>query len=138
MKKMRGKSDVVRFTTLLIGCFVLLTAVATIAQTGAETTDPVTGTWGSDGLTYLDLKFDGKTRVSGTTIWRQGSRYEYRAAIQAGSFDAKTGALKLEGEGKRPDGVTVAYVIEGTVEKDTVTGTFKFGDDRGEFTFKRQ
>jgi hypothetical protein len=55
-----------------------------------------------------------------------------------GSFDAKTGALKLEGDGTRPDGVAVAYVIEGKIEQDTVTGTFKFGDARGEFTFKKQ
>jgi hypothetical protein len=136
-KKMRGKSDVVRFTTLLIGCFVLLTA-ATIAQASGEPKDPVTGTWGADGLTHLDLKFDGKNRVSGTTIWRQGNRYEYHAMIETGTFDTKTGALKLVGEGKKPDGVTAAYVIEGKIERDTLTGTFKFGGDSGEFTFKRQ
>jgi hypothetical protein len=40
-----------------------------IAQTGAATKDPVTGKWGADGFTNLDLKFDGKRTVSGT-IWR--------------------------------------------------------------------
>lgn len=126
------------FRSMLIAFFVLLGVVPASAQTRAETRDPVTGNWGSDGLTYLELKFDGKSSVSGTTIWRMGSSYEHRAAIKAGTFDAKTGILKLEGEGKRPDGVAVAYVIEGKIEKDTVTGTFKFGDDGGEFTFKRQ
>ena len=117
---------------------IVLEGAGTIAQTGAETKDPVTGKWGVDGRTNLDLKFDGKSTVSGTTIWYQRNSYEHRAAIKAGRFDAKTGALKLEGEGKRPDGVVVAYVIEGKIEKDTVTGTFKFGDDGGAFTFKRQ
>lgn len=131
------QKSVVRFTTLFIACFVALTVVGTIAQTGAETKDPVTGKWGFDGRINLDLKFDGKSTVSGTTIWYQRNSYEHRAAIKAGRFDAKTGALKLEGEGTRPDGVVVVYVIEGKIEKDTVTGTFTFGDDGGAFTFKR-
>jgi hypothetical protein len=128
----------VRFSTLVIACFVLLAVAATFAQTGTETKDPVTGKWGSDGRTNLDLKFDGKSSVSGTTIWREGNRYEYQAAIKIGSFNAKTGVLKLEGEGQRPDGIAVAYVIEGKIEKDTVTGTFKFGAASVEFTFKKQ
>ena len=135
---MSRKSYVVRLTTLSISCFVLLTVATAIAQTGAETKDPVTGKWGSDGFTNLELKFDGKSSVSGLTVWRNGNRYEQRAAIKTGSFDAKTGALKLEGEGTRPDGVAVAYLIEGKVENDTITGTFKFGTDGGQFTFKKQ
>ena len=62
----------------------------------------------------------------------------YRATISRGSFDAETSALRPEGEGKRPDGVVAAYVIEGKIDRDTVTGTFRFWDDRGEFTFRRQ
>jgi hypothetical protein len=92
-------------------------------------------------LTFLELKLDDGNRVSGTTIWRQGrpeNRYEHRAAIKSGSFDAATGAIKLEGDGRRPDGATVAYVIEGTIEKDTISGTYKIGEDSGPFTFKRQ
>ena len=96
-----------RFATLLIACFVLPMMANTIAQTGAATKDPVTGKWGSDGFTNLDLKFDGKRTLSGTTIWRDGSRYEHSAAIKTGSFDVKTGALRLEGEARKSDGVTV-------------------------------
>jgi hypothetical protein len=136
---MGADRDVARFTTLLTACFVLLAAAASIAQhAGADTKDPVTGRWASDGLTYLDLKFDGSRTVSGTTIWRHGSTYEERAAIKTGTFDAKTGTLKLEGEGKRPDGVSAHYVIEGQIVNDTVTGTYQFGDAGGEFTFRRQ
>jgi hypothetical protein len=77
---------------------VLLTVAATIAQNVAEPKDPVTGNWGSDNLTYLGLKFDGK----------------------------------------RPDGMVVAYAIEGKIQGDTVTGTYKFGEAGGAFTFKKQ
>jgi uncharacterized protein (DUF2147 family) len=135
---MSGKSNRVRFTALLVSCCVLLTVAGAIAQTDAEAKDPVTGKWGIDGRTTMDLKLDGKGSVSGTTLWREGNRYEHRAAIKTGSFDAKTGVLKLEGEGKTPDGAVVSYVIEGKIVKDTLTGTFKFGVDSGEFTFKKQ
>jgi len=132
---MTGKGDFAKSSGLLIACLVLVTVAAAIAQ-DAETKDPVTGKWGSDGLTFLDLKFDGKSSVSGTTVWRDGS-YEHRAAIRSGSFEATTSLLKLEGEAKRPDGMVVAYAIEGKIQGDTVAGTYKFGDDGGEFTFKR-
>ena len=135
---MRAKISRVRFSALLVACFVLLRGAGAIAQTEAETKDPVTGKWGIDGRTTMDLKFDGKSGVTGTTIWREGNRYEHRATIKTGSFNAKTGVLKLEGEGKKPDGTVVTYVIEGKIVKDTVTGTFKFGVNGGEFTFKKQ
>jgi hypothetical protein len=55
-----------------------------------------------------------------------------------GTFDAATSTLKLEGEGRRPDGGPAADVIEGTIDKDTISGTYKIGDDHGSFTFKKQ
>jgi hypothetical protein len=134
---MNRTRQIAKSSGLLIASVVLLTVAVAIAQNAADTKDPVTGKWGSDGHTYLDLKFDGKSTVSGETVWRDGS-YEHHAAIKIGSFDAATGVLKLEGEAKRPDGVAVAYAIEGKIQGDTVTGTFKFGDGGGEFTFKRQ
>lgn len=131
----RKKKDVVKATGLLIACVLLLAMGAAMAR-DAEAKDPVTGKWGSDGLTFLDLKFDGKSSVSGTTVWRDGS-YEHRAAIRTGSFEAKTSVLTLEGEAERPDGMVVPYAIEGRIQGDTVTGTFKFGEAGGDFTFKR-
>lgn len=126
-----------RLRVLAIGCLALLAAAAAIAQTGTETKDPVSGKWGSDGLPYLELTFDGQRTVSGTTIWRRDD-YVQRAAIKTGSFDVKTRALTLEGEVNGPDGVLRAYAIEGRIEGDTVSGTYKVGEDHGEFSFRRQ
>lgn len=79
-----------KFAALLIACFVLLTVPGRSAQTGAEAKDPVTGQWGSvDGFTNLDLKFDGKSSVSGTTIWRAGDRSEHRAPIRIGAGEGE-------------------------------------------------
>jgi hypothetical protein len=118
-------------------CGVLLYASWPAAQ--APTADPISGNWGRDGMTYLELKFDGKRSVTGTTIWRSGpDSPERRNPIKTGTFDPKSGALKLEGEGERPDGSSAAYVIEGTLEKDTLSGTFQFGDRNGAFSFTRK
>jgi hypothetical protein len=81
----------------------------------AQPADPVSGNWGSDGATFLELKFDGKRTVTGTAIWRGGGQ-TVRTPIKNGTFDVKTRALKLEGEGKRPDGVSGTYVIEGIID----------------------
>jgi hypothetical protein len=116
---------------------LLLGVTAANARPQAQRKDPVTGNWGSDGRTSLSLKFDGKSRVSGTTIWRQGDTHEYRAEIRSGTFDLKNGTLKLEGEGKKPDGALAGYVIEGKIDNDTITGTYKFGDQSGPFMFQR-
>jgi hypothetical protein len=90
-----------------------------------------------DGLTFLELKFDGTRTVSGTAIWRHDGGYEQRTAIKTGTFDLQTSALKLTGEVKKPDGAVVPYVIEGKVENLTVAGTFDVGGEKGEFRFTK-
>jgi hypothetical protein len=112
-------------------CGVLLAMAA-----GAQPADPVSGSWVSDGATFLELKLEGKQTVTGTAIWHGGGE-AVRTPIKTGTYDASTGRLRLEGEGKRPDGVSSAYVIEGTINGDALSGTFTFGDGRGEFKFTR-
>jgi len=117
--------------------WVLLLAAAALAQGSGTTTDPITGNWGSDGLTYLELQHNGEGVVTGTTIWRKDS-YEERARITQGTFDGETGRLTLTGEAKNPDGQLVKYAIDGRLEKGTLTGTFQLGANKGTFTFTRQ
>jgi hypothetical protein len=115
---------------------LLIVAVA-FAQEGKRTSDPVTGTWGANGMPFLELKYDGTTTVTGTAIWRH-DQDEQRTAIEAGTFDRQTGALTLSGSAKNRSGQTVRYVIEGKVQGDTVSGTYRVGEEKGEFTFTRQ
>jgi len=96
----------------------------------------ISGRWGVDGSTLLDLEFDGSS-VSGTVIWRAGGQ-EARAGVQTGTFNAATGALELSGNVKRPDGVTVKYVIQGKLANGTLAGTYDFGGNSGDFRFTRQ
>jgi hypothetical protein len=124
--------------TLITACALLVLVISTAGQEGATTSDPISGKWGSDSQPLLELKYDGKSKLSGMTIWRQGGRELSRAPIKKGTFDPKTSAFKLEGEARNPnDGATHPFVIEGRVEKDTATGTYQLGSEKGQFTFKR-
>jgi hypothetical protein len=114
-------------------------APARIPVAARETAaDPISGHWGTDGVTLLELTFDGKRAVSGTVIWRDGSNGESRVPIKTGSFDPKTGGLKLEGEAKRPDtGAIASYIIEATLDNGVLAGTYVFDDRKGDFKFTK-
>lgn len=113
-------------------------AVAVMAASGAyaQPADPVSGRWGDDGATFLDLHQEDNGGVSGTVFWRaQGQAI--RTPIRKGAYDPKTRALRLEGEAPRPDGAMHPYVVEGAVQADTISGKYTAGSDRGDFEFAR-
>jgi len=121
-----------------MACCVLLSATSIFAQSpGAKAkADPISGTWigelvregASDPIPVtLELKFDGKSAVSGTV-----SGLPNPADEKAGTFDPKTGALKLQ-LGRQGDGA-VLLILEGTVAKGTATG--RISGDTGPGTFK--
>lgn len=101
---------------------LVLCACLSSAAPFAQPADPISGIWGSVGMPYLELKFDGKRTVSGTAIFRRGGQ-EMRTPITTGTFDPQTRAFRLEGERERPDGVKAGYIIEGKVDGGTMTGT---------------
>jgi len=110
-----------RFIVLLL---VLLAAVPGLAQSKGSKSDPVSGTWtgemqlGHAGGGYeieMVLKFDGSSAVTGafTGLPSPGD-------VKKGTFDPKTGALKLQ-LGKT-DNPAVLITMEGTVAKNKITG----------------
>ncbi len=120
---------------------VLVSATSMAAQSpGAKAkADPISGTWTGELVRpgassaipiTLELKFDGKSSVSGTV-----SGLPNPADVKAGTFDPKTGALKLQ-LGIRGDSA-VLLVLEGTVVKSTATGRFT-GDETGEFKITKK
>jgi hypothetical protein len=122
-------------------CCVLLSATSMAAQSpGAKAkADSITGTWTGELVRpspssairiTMELKFDGKSSVSGTV-----SGLPNPADVKAGTFDPKTGALKLQ-LGIRGDSA-VLLVLEGTVVKGTATGRFN-GDETGEFKIAKK
>ena len=109
-------------------------------STGAQPRQPaasLAGRWGMEGKVFLELALDGKSAVTGTAFWRSGQEREQRSAIDAGTFNPETATFKLEGNTQTPNGTPASFIIEGTLEKDVVRGTFKVGDDKGDFEFRR-
>jgi hypothetical protein len=124
----------------VMACCILMSATAISGQSqGAKAkADPLSGTWtgemipGNGGRISItmELKFDGKSAVSGTF-----SGLPNPGDVKAGSFDPKTGALKLQ-LGKQGE-AEVLIVLEGTVVKGTASGRFT-GEVAGEFKITKK
>jgi len=118
-----------------LACFVILSAVSIFAQSGGTAADPLSGVWtgdmGPNATTRfplrLELKFDGKAAISGTVTGPP-----LPGEIKGGTFDPKTGALKLEVEVKG-DGVIHQVVLEGTVVSGLATGRVSSANQSGNF-----
>jgi hypothetical protein len=120
-------------------CCVLVSAIPMLAQSRGTTRDPVSGTWtgeltpqnASDPISItMQLQFDGKHAVTGTF-----TGFPSPGDVKAGTFNPKTGALKLE-LGKTGESA-VLLVLEGTVTKGTATGRFT-GERTGEFKLTKK
>ena len=122
---------------LRTACFIAVFVASAAAQSATKPDDPISGQWGTNGLTFLDLKFDGDRTLTGTVYWRHDSDVQ-QSEIKSGSFDTKTNAFAIEGEAPYPpNGPAAKYLIKGKVDKDTIAGTYKVGDNTGEFTFTK-
>lgn len=122
--------------TLLWVCCVLLSASPVFAQSRGAKTDAISGTWTGELIVErtrsiaLELKFDGKGNVTGTFTGLPNP-----GDVKAGTFDPKTGALKLE-VGIKGD-AAVRLVFEGKVVKDKAAGTVS-GEASGEFKIAKK
>ena len=127
--------------SLAMACCVLgvtLFAPSMFAQSRGDKAkaDPISGTWTGElapprgVVVTMALKFDGKRAVSGTV-----SGFPNPGEVKTGTFDPKTGALKLQ-LGKVGDGA-VLLTLEGTVVKGTATGRVS-GEVTGQFTITKK
>ncbi len=121
---------------LVVLCCALVTAAPITAQARGAKADPISGTW--MGHLYVPLapepvaitmalKVDGKGKISGTF-----SGLPNPGDVKAGTFNPKTGALKLE-LGKA-SGSAVLIILEGSVAKGVATG--KVTGEAGDGDFK--
>jgi hypothetical protein len=117
-----------------------MSVTSTFAQSRGAKTDPITGTWTGELApkdaprrmsVTMELKFDGKKAVSGTVAGLPNP-----ADVKSGSFDPKTGALKLE-LGKQGENA-VLLVLSGTVVKGTASGSVTGEGGGGDFKIARK
>jgi hypothetical protein len=120
-------------------CAALLIVTPLLAQAQGKEADPVSGTWtggitlpgGSDAVPItLELKFDGTSAVTGTLTGLPNP-----GDVKSGTFDPKTGALKLQ-LGKTGE-AAVLLTFDGTVVKGTASGKVT-GEQSGEFKIAKK
>lgn len=124
-----------KLKSLLLVCVVLSSTVTLCAQSSGTAAELLSGTWTGDmGPSAanrfplkLELKFDGQAAVSGTVTGPP-----LPGEIKSGSFDPKTGALKLEVDVKG-DGAVSRFVFEGTVVSGMATGRVNGDSQTGNF-----
>ena len=122
--------------TLLWICCLFLSASSVLAQSRGAKTDAISGTWTGELVVErthsitLELKFDGKSKVTGTFTGLPNP-----GDVKAGTFDPKTGALKLDVGIKGDDAVRL--VFEGKVDKGKAAGKVT-GEASGEFKIAKK
>ena len=85
----------------------------------------ITGRWGKPGEVLLDIvEQDGVVRGVANP-GRQDAR------IRVGTFNARTGAVHLEGEHVRPDGGALPFQINGRLDGRTLRVAFQYGQMHG-------
>ena len=113
-------------------CLVLCFSIAGFLFAADTISGTWTGEWGPNTFersqVVAQLKYDGKA-VTGTID--PGSS---PVTISKGTFNEKTGALHFEAEGRGRGGARNHYVIDGKLEKGTITGTWKYEKGNGDFT----
>ena len=127
----------------VLSCCVLLCVASTFAQsrtTSAGKPDAITGTWiGELSIktrenpvsVTLELKFDGRSAVTGTFRGLPNP-----GDVKKGTFDPKSGTLRLERG--RTDGAAVLLLLEGKVVKGTATGRLSGEPGDGEFKLTKK
>jgi hypothetical protein len=129
-----------RSRVLVLGCFVSLLMLVTsvFAQ------DSLSGTWSGDwgpgpgdrNEVTLALKWDGKALTGNVT---GGENVGVPIPIQKGTFDPKSGKIHMEADTKNPrSGQTVHFIIDGKMDKGTMTGSWNHDNRNGDFKLTKK
>ena len=125
-----------RVRTLQLFCVAafLMVMVSVYAQ------DPLSGTWVGDwgpapdhrNQVTVELKWDGKV-LTGTVNPGPNA-----VALLKPTFDPKTGAVHMEADAKNRGGNPIHYVIDGKVDKGTMTGSWNHDNLKGDFKITKK
>ncbi len=126
-----------RILGLLVAC---LAVSATVFSQGKAAPDPLSGTWvgdwgpspGDRNSVSVDLKWDGKALTG--TVNSQGAS---PVQLQKSTFDPKTGTVHMEADAQSR-GRTVHYVIDGKVEKNSMSGSWTHDNRKGDFKLTKK
>ncbi len=124
-----------RWICLFVGLLVVASA---FAQKSAR--DPLSGTWAGDwgpspddrNQVTVELKWDGKA-LTGTVNPGPNA-----VTIDKGTFNPKTDAVHFEADTKDRRGRPIHYVVNGKLEKDTMTGSWNHENRKGDFKITKK
>ena len=119
----------------IVACLLMVASVLGQA-------DPISGTWtGTWGPSpsdrndvTLQLKWDGKALTGNIT---GGLNVTSPIPLQKSTFDPKTGTVHMEADASSR-GRTIHYVVDGKVEKGTMTGTWNHDNRKGDFKLTKK
>ena len=102
--------------------------------------DPLSGTWAGDwgpsewdrNQVTVELKWDGKNLTG--TVNPGPNAVELKKA----TFDAKSGAIHFEADATDRRGNQIHYVIDGKLEKGTMTGSWSHDNRKGDFKITKK
>ena len=126
--------------TSYLVCFVMCFLVAASGLAEQRGMDPLSGTWTGDwgpspgdrNEVTVDLKWDGKALTGNVNPGPAA------VALQKSTFDAKTGAVHMEADAKDRRGGTIHYVIDGKVDKGTMSGSWNHDNRKGDFKITKK
>ena len=125
-----------RASALSLVCLILVVALAVPGSLAQS--DPVSGTWSGDWgpSTYdrndvvLELAWDGSSLKG---IVNPGPN---AIELSSASFDPTTGMVKMEADAPSFRG-EIHYTIEGTLDGETITGSWGHDNVNGDFTIMK-
>ena len=115
---------------LFVVCVLPVTFVPLHAQTP---TDQISGVWTDGDSRGLELKFDGKSALTGKLNPGRPSEIP----IKEGKFDPKTGVFQIKAE-RTLNGATQHMLIDGKLADGKLTGSYDADGSKGTFAFTRK
>jgi len=123
----------VTFFSIAACLLLVVSALAQDSLSGAWT-----GDWGPNASdrnnVNLELKWDGKALTGNIT---GGTNVSAPIPIAKATYDAKTGAVHMEADVKSR-GANVHYVIDGKLEKGTMSGSWNHDNRKGDFKITKK
>jgi len=126
----------------VLASFAVVACLLMVVSVFAQGSDPLSGTWTGDwgpspsdrNDVTLVLKWDGKALTGNVTA---GTNVSAPIPIQKGTFDPKTGVVHMEADAMSR-GQKVHYVIDGKVDKNTMTGSWNHDNRKGDFKITKK
>jgi hypothetical protein len=121
-------------------CLVYCLAMVVPVFAQAPAADALSGTWIGDwgpspedrNQVTVELKWDGKN-LTGTVNPGPNA-----VELQKATFDPKKGVIHFEADAKNRRGNTIHYVVDGKVEKSSMTGTWSHDNRKGDFKITKK